>query len=228
MAGAFGGPQRALESGKLAGERQTAMDNMIKTLEDNYDEQVHIGDKDVGLTRDIFRTYAYDNKGNKYGYYGSLSTGTKDAIDNTQKKYEEYKDKQGAYDRMRTTGMTAAGKTATEADLAEAWDDVESARTVYQALKSSTDKKIDTDFNTKMVKDFKEHKELFKDKGILGVERSVETYDHVAAKGYRTDDFIAGRSNTKKASDHYETQQDRFNNSAAAAAYNRSNTRGGK
>ena len=238
MAGAFGGPQRALESGKLAGERQTAMDNMIKTLEDNYDEQVHIGDKDVGLTRDIFRTYAYDNKGNKYGYYGSLSTGTKDAIDNTQKKYEEYKDKQGAYDRMRTTGMTAAGKTATEADLAAAWDDVESTRTVYQALKSSTDKKIDTDFNTRMLTKSSEDPKLIKAKGRSAVARSIETYDHVATSGHSSKDIIKGTKvkdvngktvsvNTKVASDRYALQQDRTTHSRAAQQWNNSNLRGG-
>ena len=219
LGGMVGIPQRNIEKGKLAGESKTAMDNMVKALEDNYDRKINIGGQDVGITRDIFKNYAYDKN---HEFYNDLSADTKTAVTNAGTAYDEYTKEQGNYDKLRMTG------TASADELKEAYEKVEAARTKFQTLKASADKKVDTDFNTKMVKDFKEHKELFKDKGILGVERSVETYDHVAAKGYRTDDFIAGRSNTKKASDHYETQQDRFNNSAAAAAYNRSNTRGGK
>jgi len=224
-AGFLGIPQGQMEKGKLAEERKTAMDNMIKQLEDNYDAKVSINGQEVGVNRDIFRNYAYDEKDDTYGFFSSLSDKTKDAVRKTNAAATQYTEAQGEYDRLRSTG------TATSEELRLAYEKVESTRTAYQTLKSSSDKKVDTDFNSKMLRDIKNDPNLVKEKGRLGVERSIETYDNVADKGFTTTDFIndtEGNSNTKKASDHYETLQDQYKNSRSATAWNRSNTRGGK
>lgn len=246
LGGAVGLPQGRLEGGKLAGERQTALDNMIKTLEDNYDEQVNIGGQNVGLSRDIFKNYAYDNKTNKYGFYSSLSQDTRTAVDNTSAAYDVYAAAQGSYDEMRTTGRyreyDASGamtvdREATQADIATAWDKVESSRTAYQSLKSSTDKKIDTDFNTRMLTQASKDEKVIKAKGRNAVKRSIEAYNHVASHGYKTKDFIGGTtirtpdrkrktSNTKFAGDHYSAQQDRTTYSRSGSSWNNSNSRG--
>lgn len=242
LGGMVGAPQRSLERGKLAGESKTAMDNMIKALEDNYDAKINIDGQEVGLNRDIFKSYAYeepqyqrdasgnimtDSDGNPivtnpstYGFYENLSLDTKNAVHKTNLAQEAYNKAQARLDELRANGASAD-------QLKVAFEAAEAEKGKYLTLKASADKKVDTDYNTKMIKDAKEGKNI-KEKGQLGVKRSIETYDHVADKGFKTNDFIAGNSNTKKASDHYELQQDRFNNSASAAAYNRSNSRGGK
>ena len=241
-AGFMGIPQGRLEKGKLAGERQTAMDNMIKTLEDNYDEQINIGGQDIGLTRDLFKNYAsdieVDSSGSvirkdSYGYYDSLSDETQTAVRNTQQAYNEYRDAQGAYDELR---LDTSG-TVTKEQLAKAWETVEGSRTKYQSLKSSTDKKIDTDFNTRMLTKASEDETIIKAKGRNAVKRSIETYDNVASSGYKTTDFIKGTkittpngkrktSNTKFAGDHYSAQQDRTTYSRSGSSWNNSNSRG--
>ena len=227
VGGFFGAPQRRLEKGKLAGERQTAMDNMVKTMEDYYDGKVTIGGQEIGLTRDIFKNYAYDSgwtdPGTGQSYYDQLSSSTREYVDRTAAAYENYTAAQGAYDRLRASG------TATDADLQSAYEDVESARTAWSSLKATTDKRIDTDFNTKMLRDIHEDSEhMVKEKGRNAVSRSIETYDNVAAGGYSTRDFRAGRSNTKTASDHYTEQQDKTTHSRSAERFTRTNSRGGK
>ena len=218
MAGFIGIPQRQMELGKLAGERKTAMDNMVKALEDNYDAKINIGGQDVGVNRDIFKNYAYDDT---HEFYSDLSDNTRAAVDKTNKAFKEYSAEQGKYDELRSSG------TASQADLQAAYERLEAARGTWQTLKSSTDKKVDTDFNTKMLRDAKQGKNI-KEKGALGVQRSIETYDNVADRNYKTKDFVAGTSNTKTASDHYDLEQDTHNNSRSATNWNRSNTRGGK
>ena len=225
LGGAMGIPQAKMERGKLAGERQTAMDNMVKSLEDNYDGKAMINGTEVGLSRDIFRTYAYD-KTNPNGFYSELSAKTQKAVDETNTAYDDYKKAQGEYDSLRMPGSGA-----TEAQLAAAWDRVESSRTAYQALKSSTDKKVDTDYNSKMLRDVQsDAKKYVKAKGRHAVEQSIETYDHVASRGYSSKD-IANKgkvdSTTKTASDHYTSQQDRTTHSRSVTQWNNSNLRGG-
>ena len=257
--GFFSGPQKRLEKGKLASERQTAMDNMVKSLEDNYDEQVNIGGQNIGLTRDIFKNYAsgieVDKSGtitkkDPYGYYDSLSADTQTAVYNTQKAYSDYKEAQGIYDRMRTTGedydfttKTWLGTKASETKIGEAWDAVEGTRTAYQSLKSSSDKKVDTDFNTRMLRNVTaDSKTYVKEKGRQTVSRSIETYDNVADSRFTTERIVSGTPvtikngngeskdvtpTTKTASDLYTRTQDRTTHSRGATRYTNSQNRGG-
>lgn len=259
--GFFSGPQKRLEKGKLASERQTAMDNMVKSLEDNYDEQVNIGGQNIGLTRDIFKNYAsgieVDKSGaitkkDPYGYYDSLSADTQTAVYNTQKAYSDYKEAQGIYERMRTTGedydfntktWLGPGSKADETKIGEAWDAVEGTRTAYQSLKSSSDKKVDTDFNTRMLRNVTaDSKTYVKEKGRQAVSRSIETYDNVADSRFTTERIVSGTPvtikdgngvskdvtpTTKTASDLYTRTQDRTTHSRIATRYTNSQNRGG-
>ena len=73
-------------------------------------------------------------------------------------------------------------------------------------------------------------KKYVKAKGRHAVEQSIETYDHVASRGYSSKD-IANKgkvdSTTKTASDHYTSQQDRTTHSRSVTQWNNSNLRGG-
>ncbi|MBR4178925.1 MAG: hypothetical protein IKR57_06230 [Bacilli bacterium] len=227
VGGFLGIPQNKLEKGKLAGERQTAMDNMVKALEENYDEQIVIGGQKVGVDRGIFNNYAY-KKG--HDFYKGLSEKTRGAVDKTNDAYEAYTAAQGEYDKLRSN------PSATDAQLKKAFEKVEASRTAFQSLKASTDKKVDTDFNTRMLENAKKGKYI-KSKGKLAVKTAIETYDNVASAGYTTDDFVAGTKHlvngewvaatTKTASDHYTKQQDRTTHSRSATRYTNSNLRGG-
>ncbi len=221
VSGFLGRPQRKLEKGKLASERQTALDNMIKAVEDGYDGKVTIGGQEVGLSRDIFRNYAYDDSDNSpFGFYGELSGDTRQVVDKTNAAYKAYTSAQQTYENKRAVGA------ATAADFQA----VEDARMAYQSIKSKADKMIDTDYNTKMLKEIKDNPKLVKEKSRNAVKRSIETYDHVASDGYTTDDFINdpnGKKNTKSASDHYTIQQDKTTHSRTATNWTNSNSRGG-
>jgi len=233
----MGIPQRKLEKGKLAGERKTAMENMLKTMDDNYDKKIRVGgpklDKDgnvyydeVGLDRNKFNTDAYktheewddtikENVTKFDGQYASaLSEETKQEIKSTKEAYENYTKAQSDYDDAVRNGGNSG----------EAYKKLEEARTVYQTLKDSTDKKIDTDFNSMMIKDMSSGKYV-KDKGKSAVKSSINSYDNIASSGYKTSDISSGKTNTKKASDEYTKQQDRANNSSSATRYNNINSR---
>ena len=241
-AGMLGIPQSRIEKGKLAGERQTALDNMVKALEDNYDGKAMVGGQETGLTRDIFRTYAYDKSDSNH-FYDDLSTETKAAVDQTNIAYDTYRDAQGAYDRMRTTGKKADGSDVTDADLSAAWAKVETSRTAYQTLKASTDKKVDTDFNAKMLREVKDDPKKIKEKGRRAVKQAIATYDHVADGDFSSDSIAKGKqvvvghdedgkpkkgtASTKTASDHYTMQQDRTTHSRSATQWTNANHRGG-
>ena len=203
------------------------MDNMVKALEENYDEQIVIGGQKVGVDRGIFNNYAY-KKG--HDFYKGLSEKTRGAVDKTNDAYEAYTAAQGEYDKLRSN------PSATDAQLKKAFEKVEASRTAFQSLKASTDKKVDTDFNTRMLENAKKGKYI-KSKGKLAVKTAIETYDNVASAGYTTDDFVAGTKHlvngewvaatTKTASDHYTKQQDRTTHSRSATRYTNSNLRGG-
>lgn len=234
VGGFFGRPQNLIEKGQRAADRQTAMDNMIKTLEDNYDDKITINGQEVGVDRSIFNDYAYDPS---HRFFGELSAGTQSAVKKTNTAKKEYEDAQGKYDQLRTNGVRQADGSylpASEAEMAAAFKTVEASRAKYQSLKKSTDKKVDTDFNTKMIRDAREGKNI-KAKGKMAVKTSMATYDHVAAHGYTTKDFVNGTqvtlngetvtASTKTASDKYTTQQDRTTHSRAATRFNNSNYR---
>lgn len=226
----FGRPQSHIEKGKLAGERQTAMDNMIKNLEDYYEYDMKVTDNEghamkdaegnditVGLDRDKFREYAYDI-GNENGFYEELSSDTQYAVIDTRDAEKEFERAQAAYQEAYTRG------DSDRATLQKLNSDMEAAKSKYQILKSSTDKKIDTDFNTKMLRDTQNGNHV-KAKGKNAVEQSKRTYNNVASKGHSTKDMIGGKSNTKKASEEYTKQQDIHNNSGSVTRYNNRNTR---
>ncbi len=222
LGGAVGLPQARLDRGKSAGERQTAMDNMVKTLEENYDRKAKVNGTDVGLNRDIFKTYAYKPDDEANGYFNELSEPTQKEVIKTNAAYDAYKAAQGKYDELRVSG------TASDAQLAEAFDNVESTRTAYQTLKASTDKKVDTDYNSMMLRDMRRGKNI-KDKGKNTVEQAISTYDNVAASGYSSRQIAQrnGKANTKSASDYYTKQQDRTTHSRSASSWTNSNLRGG-
>ena len=244
VGGFFGGPQRKLEQGKLAGERQTAMDNMVKALEDNYDEKININGQDVGLSRDLFKDYAYDKNGaNKAKFYDTFSAETRKAIDDTKSAKDTYTAAQGAYDELRAKAA-APGSGITRAQLEAAYKQVEESRETYQSLKTSTDKKVDTEYNTRMIRNAtgKDSKTYVKEKGRQAVARAIETYDHVADSRFSTKSIVKGDKvrvkdgngvwrevdpNTKTASDQYTRTQDSTTHSRSASDYTNSQSRGG-
>ena len=218
LGGAMGVPQAKMERGKLAAERQTAMDNMVKTIEDNYDRKLDINGSQVGISRDLFRSYAY-KKGDKNKMYEQLSLDVQGEVDKTNNAYEKYQAAQGAYDELKARGASADA-------LGDAWNEVETTRSTYQALKATTDKKVDTEYNSMMIRDARAGK-LIKSKGKHAVSSSIASYDHVTKLGYGSRSIAAGRHTTKEASDKYTTQQDRTTHSRTVQQWNNSNLRGG-
>ncbi len=232
LGGAVGLPQSRLDRGKTAGERQTAMDNMVKALEENYDRKAKVNGTDVGLNRDIFKTYAY-KPGDVNKYFDELSEQTQQEVEKTNTAYDSYTAAQGVYDNIRSTGKVyddALGsyRTATDDDMQRAFDKVESTRTAYQTLKANTDKKIDTDYNSMMLRDMRRGKNI-KDKGRNTVKQAISTYDNVASSGYSSRQIARRnvKANTKLASDYYTKQQDRTTHSRSASSWTNSNLRGG-
>ena len=218
--GALGIPQRRLERGKLAGERQTAMDNMIKTLEDGYDRKVKINGQEVGINRDLFRTYAYDPADGN-GFFGELTDEAQKAVIQTNTAEQRWRDAASHYEELYSSG-------ATEGQLRDAKLTMDSARASYDALKASSDKKVDTSFDSMMIRDVRRHPiHMVKKKTRAAVRSAMHSYNNVADRKYTAGKIGSKRrdkSTTKTAGDTYTRQQNRAN--ARAASWTNSNSRG--
>ena len=219
----LGIPQRHIEQANRATERQTALENMVKSLEDGYDRQMIVTndyglpllDDDgnaitVGVDREKFTSYAYD-KNNVNGFYHFLSEKTQKAVDRTNAAKAKLDSAQAAYEEAYQRGD--------KDQIQAAKSRLTAAQNEYSIIKADTDKKISTDFDSIMIEDAKNGKNI-KERNQNEVNRSMENYDLLAEKGYSTDDIVAGTTNTKSIKDRNTEVKDIHNNQRSVNTFN--------
>ena len=224
----LGIPQAYQEQGKRAGERQTALDNMIKSLEDGYDGKMIVTNNDgsplldrdgktpieVGLTRDNFTSFAYDKTNANHFYQNDLSDDTRKAVDSTNAAKSELDNAQAAYEHAYQKGD--------EKEIQRTRALLSAANEKHSILKADSDKKISTDFDRKMIKEAKQGQNI-KIKNKNEVARNIENFDLLAEKGYTTDDIVAETVSTKKIKDRNTEIQDINLNSRSVNTFNNRN-----
>ena len=222
----FGVPQSYQEKAQRAEERQTSMEDMIKSLENGYDRQMYVTDDhgnaltdgkgnkiQVGVDRDKFNSYAYD-KNNVNGFYHLLTGKTQAAVDKTNAAKAKLDNAQAEYEHAYQTGDKTAIQTA-KAKLSAVNEE-------YSILKADSDKKVNTDFDKVMLADAKQGKNI-KGRNKNEVDRSIENFDMLAERGYTTNDIVAGNVSTKDIKDHNTEVIDRNKNSVSASRFNNRN-----